>query len=191
MRHYQSETSTYTAWFFVLSATVRRWVGGPWVLRVVGARNYRLEECHGPPIPSSLPSLSARTSWSTGRTVWGWARSPGLVGRDKSTVSREIRPNGWYSPVAGRMWCYRTRAPPTTRASAGRGGAAASPCWPIPGAWSWWPGLVRESAPAPPGADRGPHHDPGAPTWGAGDTTILQGGPQRPGGPHARRAQQG
>ena len=30
-----------------------------------------------------------------------------LVGRDKSTVSREIRPNGWYSPVAGRMWCYR------------------------------------------------------------------------------------
>ena len=63
-----------------------------------------------------------------------------LVGRDKSTVSREIRPNGWYSPVAGRMRCYRTRAPPTTRASAGRGGAAASPCWPIPGAWSWWPG---------------------------------------------------
>ena len=30
-----------------------------------------------------------------------------LVGRDKSTVSREIRRNGWYSPVAGRMWCYR------------------------------------------------------------------------------------
>ena len=22
-------------------------------------------------------------------------------------MSREIRPNGWYSPVAGRMWCYR------------------------------------------------------------------------------------
>ena len=25
--------------------------------------------------------------------------------------------------------------------------------------------LIRESAPAPPGADRRPHHDPGAPTW--------------------------
>lgn len=49
----------------------RGWVGGPWVLRVVGARSYRLEECHGPPIPSSLPSLSARTSWSRGRTMWG------------------------------------------------------------------------------------------------------------------------
>lgn len=30
-----------------------------------------------------------------------------LIGRDKSTVSREIRRNGWRSPVVGRMWCYR------------------------------------------------------------------------------------
>ena len=59
----------------------------------VGARNYRLEECHGPPILSSSPSLSVRTSWSRGRTMWGWARPPGLVGRDKSTVPRGIRPN--------------------------------------------------------------------------------------------------
>lgn len=32
--------------------------------------------------------------------------SPGLVSRDKSTVSRENRPNRWYSSVVLRMWCY-------------------------------------------------------------------------------------
>ena len=68
---FQRDVGTLQTWFFVPSATVRRWVGGPWVPRMVGARSYRLEECHGPPIPSSLPSLSARTSWSRGRTVWG------------------------------------------------------------------------------------------------------------------------
>ena len=65
------------------------------------------------------------------------------------------------------------------------------PCWPIPGAWSWWPGLVRESAPAPPGADRGPHHDPGAPTWGGGRHNHPSGRSTAARGPHSRRAQQG
>ena len=113
-----------------------------------------------------------------------------LVGRDKSTVSREIRRNGWYSPVAGRMRCYRaSTAHDKSQRRARR--RRRQPLLADPRRLELVARLIRESAPAPPGADRGPHHDPGAPTWGAGDTTILQGGPQRPGGPRARRAQQG
>ena len=88
-----------------------------------------------------------------------------LVGRDKSTVSREIRPNGWYSPVAGRMWCYRaSTAHDKSQRRARR--CRRQPLLADPRRLELVARLIRESAPAPPGADRGPHHDPGAPTWG-------------------------
>ena len=96
-----------------------------------------------------------------------------LVGRDKSTVSREIRRNGWYSPVAGRMWCYRaSTAHDKSQRRARR--CRRQPLLADPRRLELVARLIRESAPAPPGADRGPHHDPGAPTWGAGDTTIYR-----------------
>ena len=87
-----------------------------------------------------------------------------LVGRDKSTVSREIRRNGWYSPVAGRMWCYRaSTAHDKSQRRARR--CRRQPLLADPRRLELVARLIRESAPAPPGADRGPHHDPGAPTW--------------------------
>ncbi len=81
-----------------------------------------------------------------------------LVGRDKSTVSREIRPNGWYSPVAGRMWCYRA----STAHDKSRRRALwcrRQPLLADARRLELVALLIRESAPAPPGADRGPHHD--------------------------------
>ena len=60
---------------------------------------------------------------------------PGQVhGVARDPQERVVQPGGGPDVV------LQDRAPPTTRAGAGRGGAAASPCWPIPGAWSWWPG---------------------------------------------------
>ena len=80
-----------------------------------------------------------------------------LVGRDKSTVSREIRRNGWYSPVAGRMWCYRaSTAHDKSQRRARRCRRPAlvgrSPALGAGGPVDTGPALV-------PRADRGPHHD--------------------------------
>ena len=109
-----------------------------------------------------------------GEPCGGGVGSPGLVGRDKSTVSREIRPNGRCSPVAGRMWCYRTAHRP--RQEPAQGAAVPPPALvgrsPALGAGgpAWYGNRHR----LPPGADRGPHHDPCAPTRGAGGTTIYR-----------------
>ena len=80
-------------------------------------------------------------------------------------MSREIRRSGWYSPVAGRMWCYRaSTAHDKSQRRARR--CRRQPLLADPRRLELVARLIRESAPAPPGADRGPHHDPGAPTRG-------------------------
>ena len=112
-----------------------------------------------------------------------------LVGRDKSTVSREIRRNGWYSPVAGRMRCYRAS---TTHDKSQRRARRCrrQPLLADPRRLELVARLIRDRH-RPPRVRIEGRIMIGRPDLGVSDTTILQGGPQRPAGPHSRRAQQG
>ena len=131
-------------------------------------------------MPSPLPSLGAGASWPTwGGTMWGRARrgdaglgraGPGkgrtMWGVDETapalSAGTSPRCRAGSARTGGtarwRAGCGATgRAPPMTRAVAGRSGA--SP--PALGAG----GPVDTGPALAPRADRGPHHDPGTPTW--------------------------
>ena len=111
-----------------------------------------------------------------------------LVGRDKSTVSREIRRNGWYSPVAGRMWCYRaSTAHDKSQRRARR--CRRQPLLANPRRLELVARLIRDRH-RPPRVRIEGRIMIERPDLGVSDTTILQGGPQRPAGPHSRRAQE-
>jgi len=111
-----------------------------------------------------------------------------LVGRDKSTVSREIRRNGWYSPVAGRMWCYRaSTAHDKSQRRARR--CRRQPLLADPRRLELVARLIRDRH-RPPRVRIEGRIMIERPDLGVSDTTILQGGPQRPAGPHSRRAQE-
>ena len=108
-----------------------------------------------------------------------------LVGRDKSTVSREIRRNGWYSPVAGRMWCYRAS---TAHDKSQRRARRRLPLLADPRRLELVARLIRDRHWSPEQIEGRIMIE--RPDLGGGRHNHLQGGPQRPAGPHSRRAQQ-
>lgn len=91
------------------------------------------------------------------------------------------------------MWragCGATgRAPPTARAVAGRGGAAARPLLADPRRLELAARLIRDRHWSPERIEGRIMIE--RPDLGVSGTTVLRGGPQRPGGPRSRRAQQG
>ena len=110
-----------------------------------------------------------------------------LVGRDKSTVSREIRRNGWYSPVAGRMWCYRaSTAHDKSQRRARR--CRRQPLLADPRRLELVARLIRDRHWSPEQIEG--RIMTRAPRPGRERHNHLQGGPQRPAGPHSRRTQQ-